>query len=486
MSLSATLDTARTSLATTSERSAVAARNVARAGDPGASRKIAQITTDPGGSARVGAVIRAGADDLAGAAGAATSDVARQKAIVDALERIDGALGGDGSPSAAIGRLRSALQTYAVHPADTGLARTALAAADAAARAIRRGSDEVAALRQSTDEEIGRAVDRMNGLLAAVERLNRRIVDGTRSGSDVTDELDARDEALKGLAAEVGITVIRRADNDVAVLTDSGLTLFDRTARAVTFRPAPLVPGEPGAAVVVDGFTATGETSVMPVRSGRVAGLVEARDGKAIAYQAQLDEIARNLITALAESDQSAPPSLPDAAGLFHDPANAALAVTWTPGLAGRIAVNPSVDPAAGGDIMRLRDGGIANGGDPAYHYNVSGASGYTGRIEALIDRLAAPLAVDPAAGLASSASVLDLAAQSVGWVGAERQAAGGDHDLAAAILERAEARLAKAIGISIDDEMTELIELERTYQASSRLIATVDSMFAALLSAIG
>jgi flagellar hook-associated protein 1 FlgK len=40
--------------------------------------------------------------------------------------------------------------------------------------------------------------------------------------------------------------------------------------------------------------------------------------------------------------------------------------------------------------------------------------------------------------------------------------------------------------GVNIAEEMTALLELERSYQASSKLITMIDSMFEALLTAVG
>ncbi len=49
----------------------------------------------------------------------------------------------------------------------------------------------------------------------------------------------------------------------------------------------------------------TGANSVMPLESGKIAGLAELRDNASVTYQSQLDEIARGLISAFAETDQS-------------------------------------------------------------------------------------------------------------------------------------------------------------------------------------
>ena len=52
-------------------------------------------------------------------------------------------------------------------------------------------------------------------------------------------------------------------------------------------------------------------------------------------------------------------------------------------------------------------------------------------------------------------------------------------------VLERTSDALSKATGVNLDEEMTLMLELERTYQASSKLISTIDSMLGSLLAAV-
>ena len=51
-------------------------------------------------------------------------------------------------------------------------------------------------------------------------------------------------------------------------------------------------------------------------------------------------------------------------------------------------------------------------------------------------------------------------------------------------MLGRASDALSSATGINLDEEMTRLLDLELSYQASSKLITTIDGMFNALLTA--
>ncbi|NJM36010.1 MAG: flagellar hook-associated protein FlgK, partial [Rhodomicrobium sp.] len=214
----------------------------------------------------------------------------------------------------------------------------------------------------------------------------------------------------------------------------------------------------------IDGVRVTGDTAVLPISSGRLKGLSEIRDEIAVTYQSQLDEIARGLIAAFSESDQSATPALPDATGLFVYSGSPAVpaAGTIVPGIAGQIALNPAVDPAQGGDPLLLRDGGI-NGA--AYLYNTSGAAGFSDRLRQLQDALYAPNIFDPAAEAGASATLATYASNSVGWLQDLRQSTGTDFEFQTTLFERATDSLSKTTGVNLDFEMTLLLDLERSYQ---------------------
>jgi flagellar hook-associated protein 1 FlgK len=492
MTLSIGLDAALSALSTTADQTSIVSRNVARAGEPGASRKIANLVTLQGGGVKVASVTRAANAALYDKLLGATSDSAAQKAIVDALDRLDATINDpelDASPAALVGKLADALHTYATSPQDAAAARSAVAAATDLAQALKAATGTVQQLRTEADGEMAASVGNINALLARFETVNTEIVKGTRRGADVTDLLDERDQILTSISAEVGVRTVSRGDNDMAVYTDSGVTLFDVKARAVTFdRTYSLSASTTGNVVYADGVPITGNSGRMLAGSGRLTGLAAIRDTYAPTYQSQLDEIARGLVTTFAESDQSATPTLPDVPGLFTYSGAPAMPASGTlvVGLAGSIKVNANVDPSQGGNATRLRDGGISNPGNPAYVYNSTGAAGFSQRLEQLIDELGTPQAFDASAGLVASSTLSGFASSSVSWLQESRKSASADGDYKAALLERAYGALTKVTGVNLDEEMTLLLELERSYQASTRLVTTIDNMLAALLQAAG
>ena len=488
MSLSASLNTALSSLATTAEQTSVLSRNIARVGDPTASRKNANVITMPGSGVRLASVTRVVNVALFNNVLNTTSSAAGQRAIVDALDQLEQTVNDtelDSSPAALMQKLANAIQQYASAPDSIAHAQSAVAVARDVATALNSATDLVQTIRSQADAEIAGSVDSLNTLLSRFQSVNAEVVKGTRSGTDVTDYLDQRDQLLKQISEEIGISATTRANNDMAIYTDSGVTLFDVTARSVTFQATPIYgAATTGNAVYADGVPITGSSATMGVGSGRIVGLVKVRDDLATTYQSQLDEVARGLISAFAESDQSAVPALPDVPGLFTWSGAPALPPggSITPGLAGAIRVNALVDPDQGGNAKLLRDGGI---GGAAYLYNSGGASAYTDRLEELQERMNAAQAFDPAAKLSSSATLKSFASSSAAWLEEARRTATDEADYRSTLLERSSEALNKVTGVNLDEEMTLMLELERTYQASSKLISTIDAMLGALLASV-
>ncbi|MCL4766644.1 MAG: flagellar hook-associated protein FlgK [Hyphomicrobiaceae bacterium] len=489
MTLTTGLDVARSGLSAASGQTAVVSRNVAGAGDLLASRKLANIATLPGGGVRLASITRVSDGALLARMLAANATAGQHRTIVEALDRLDHTVADpelDASPAAVIGKLAGAIQLYSAAPHDVVAAQSAVAAARDVALALNGATETVQALRQQADADIASAVGRLNALVAQFESVNTTIVNGSRAGADVTDDLDDRDRLLLAISEEIGIRTMLRPDNDMVVFTDSGVTLFETKARAVTFEPVLIyTAATAGNPVSIDGVQVTGMPGGLVVGAGRLAGLTAVRDEIATAYQAQLDEIARGLIEAFAESDQSTVPALADAPGLFTYPGAPLVpaAGSLMTGLAGTIGVAAGADPAQGGDAALLRDGGMAG---PAYGHNPTGAAGYSGRLLQILERMSEQRAFDPAAGLAPSATIAGFAASSVASLQEARQSASAEAEYRGALLERSSEALSNATGVNLDQEMANLLDLERSYQATSRIIATIDDMFRALLAMAG
>ena len=491
MSLSVAFTTARSSLANTTTQITVSGKNVAGANDPTYSRKILSTTTTSDGSARLTTIGRATDAAVYSRMLAATTTLAGQEALLSGIERLQQTVGDteDGwSPAALIGKLDSALSQYANAPEDGALAQQVLTSADNLAKTLNTATSSVQAVRAQADADMAASVRTINDLLSRFQVLNDAVIRGTSAGTDVTDEMDARDAIVAKLSEELGVEVQLRENNDMALYTDGGVTLFDKTARSVTFT-ATLSYGADtvGGAVFIDGIPVTSPSATtMPLQGGRLVGLATLRDEVAVTYQAQLDEIARGLLVAFAEADQVGADV--NRLGLFNyentltPPADTEVP-GYTAGLAGLIRVNAAVDPAQGGDLKLIRDGGI-NGAD--YVYNGAAADSFSGRVLEQLGALNGTQPFDAAAGLPTSQTLKDFAASSIGWLEGKRANVSTDVGYQSTLLATASTALSNATGVNIDDEYARQLQLEQSYQASAKLLSIIQNLYDTLFAAVG
>ena len=486
MSLALAYEIARGGLMANATASSVVSRNIANVDNPNAGRKsVSTITSEIG--IRLGVIGNAVSSSLLESVLSSSSKQGELETITSALERLSGVLNDPElglSPAALLSDMEAALNAAAAEPYNETLLRNVVSVAQNVAGTLQDAASVVAQVRKDANADLAVATKQLEGLLSDFEQVNSAIVSGTLAGRDVTDSIDRRNALLRDISSLIDINPTTRANNDVVLFTANGTTLFETVPRKIAFDSAPLVPGQPGGRLTIDGvpFSGAGATKV----GGKIGGLLQIRDDVAVSFGRQIDDTARGLSVAFTHSAAAATPTLPAIAGLFTYAGGPGLPPGGLvlDGLAMSIEVNPNADPLQGGDLASIRDGGIGAPGNPAYVYNADGGAGFSDRLRELAASLSAAQSFDPAAGLGSQASVLGLASGSAGWLESRRSDANARLEDRQVLGERAFSAWQGQIGINLDEEMTSLMALERSYQATARLISTVDQMFAALLDA--
>lgn len=489
MSLTVAYNVARDALGYGALASSVVSRNVANADDPNAARKSAAAVYEANGTIRRTSIASAVDSALLERAINSTSSRSQLETITSALERLSSVIGDPatgGSPSAKIAALKDSLLLAASNPQDSVAARNAVVAAGEVAGSLNDASDVITQVRLQANSEIDDGVSRLKKLLSDFQSVNSAIVAAPSQGTDITDQLDRRIGLLRDISELVDVRSVVRAGNDMTLYLGNGATLFETTPREISFAAgSAIVWGQPGAALRVDGVPMTAGSDL----GGKLGGLLRIRDEISVRFGQQADEVARGLITATSETDQSAVPSLPALTGLFTYAGGPALPPGGlvSNGLAASIRINANVDPSAGGDLTRLRDGGIGDPGDPSYVYNVSGSAGFGSRLRDLADSLSRAQPFDASAGLVvAEGGVIAYASSSAGWLEGERSKRTGELENSKVLNDRAVGAWQNRVGINVDDEMAKLMALQQSYQASSRLITAVNSMMDSLFRAMG
>ncbi|MHB2263928.1 flagellar hook-associated protein FlgK [Aliihoeflea sp. PC F10.4] len=472
MSLSSVLYTAQSSLANTSRQTSVISRNITNVYNTDYTRRdAALISTAPG--ARIVSITRAADAALMRQNTNALSAWHAQSTLMAGFDRLSVSVNGVDnatSPAMRMGALQTALQTFSASPGDRNLAQGAVNAAGDVVRSLNEGSAAIQKLRTDADLEIKQSADRLNTLLADLEKTNGDVVTATRLKRDASEALDQRDAIVKQIAELVPVTTHVRGDNEMVVFSRDGITLFETVAREVTFEPTPIhAPGTVGNGVFIGGIELVSGNGSDTDGGGSLGALMQLRDEIAPTLQMQLDEIARGLIAGFSEEQGG------DAAGLFTWSGNAdQIPGGPVEGLAGLIQVNTAYRD----NPLALRDG-VAGAANPDGH------AGYTGQIQRFIDMFSATGSFDPDTGITGAASLSDFATGSISWLEDGRKLSSVAGEKKAAMLARTSEALSNKTGVNIDEELARLLDLEQSYAASAKLLQVANEMLATLMATV-
>lgn len=407
--------------------------------------------------------------------GAATGYLEPRASFARALEDAVGDPSEAGSLSARLASFEKSLVEAASRPESEARLIASIDAAAHLVAGINQASDDVAMARQAAENAIARDVETLNGTLQSLRELNSQIVRMKARGDDTLALEDQRQRMIGTIAEIVPLREVMRDNGQVALFTTTGVALLDGRAATFGFTPNRAVQATQSLANgLLSGLTVDGQPiSISPnggrLGAGRLAGQFDLRDRITVDAQAQLDALAQSLIARL--SGPGVDPTLAvNEAGLFVDPQGPYDPLTF-PGLAGRLALNPLVDPAAGGQSWRLRDGMNAlapqNLADPTL-------------LQAMSGQLAANIpVVSPT--FSADGSLADIFAAAGSLVATARLGSETEISFIKARGETLKAELLKD-GVDSDQEMQNLMQIEKAYAANARVIQTVDDMLRTLL----
>ena len=478
MSLANAFNTAVTGLQASARGVGVTSSNIANAMVEGHAARKLHLGTAPGGSGgvTVNAITRQTDPAMAGLLRQAASDSAKAAPVVAFLNQMEARFGLPGDDSGLAGRaaaLESALSDAADRP-DLDYRLTAVAeAADKLVAGFNGLERDIQAQRLSADHAIAREVEALNAGLGEIARLNAAILGSDRAGPLALDLLDQRDQQIAELSRVVPIQTLPRANGQLALYTSGGEMLLDGTRPAhFAFSPSPgMTAAQSATNGGLSGLTADGRpVSALPggtLDGGALAAQFTIRDETAPALQSALDTLATGLLQRF--QAPGIDPSLPAGAmGLFSD--NGAPAGTApSPGVAGRLAINPLISAAGDNEAWRLRDGlGAA----------APGAVGDPSQLQRWMGALDAPVQTVPGG---AQRSFSDQIGHAAGELSMSRQNA-ENRQVAA------ESRLgtlrdaATAAGIDTDAELQTLLMQEKAYTANARTLQVIDDLFRRLL----
>jgi flagellar hook-associated protein 1 len=447
---------------------ATASHNIANANTPGYSRQDA-VATETAPAEEVGTngyigrgvslqgVVQNRDPFVEGQINTALNYSSASSAQSDALATIT-ALDpqGEGSVTSALGAFYSALRDLNQNPGDQGLRRAVVESAKTLARSFNTTVNSISNARTGIDQKVGAVVDKVNGLLASVADLNRRIALAINSGRTPNDLLDIRQNSLDELAKMVGARPVPDSHGSVNVVLPGGTCLVSGVVASKLSVQADtsnnnhvdvmFAPQNGGAPVVLKQAELGGE----------VGGLISARDNTLGAAESALDSLAYDLSAAINwQHRQGYALDGTDGHDLF-------VVLSGPTAAARNLAVDPLVD--ANPSLIAAAGASDGNTGDST-------------NLQLLIatERQALSNGLNPQESFAKLTSDFGIA------VSAVKDNAAFDRNLLNDLTMARES----ASGVSVDDELIKLTQAQTAYSALSKVITATNSMLDALLEIV-
>lgn len=315
-------------------------------------------------------------------------------------------------------------------------------------------------LLRNIDTQIRTAVARINALGEQIAALNAEIRKVLTSGDTPNDLYDQRDMLIQELSKLVDVNVVDRGGGLVAV-SIGGVTLVEGLrSRAIEIQDE---PGTGRAQLVWEG-------TEKPVRvsSGELQALFQARDEDVPELMEQMHEFVRTLIQRINEIHE-------EGYGLRDDP-------SLSPGGAGRRFFKDYRDDPSymthAAELFSVADEILIDAGNIAASLNgeVGDGSNALRMAQALKEPLFAGGRVTPGEYLGAM----------VASIGVKTQMAASMREHQDVLLGHLERLRGSVSGVSIDEEMTNLIQFQHAYVAAARLITTVDEAIETIINRMG
>ncbi|MEM8791487.1 MAG: flagellar hook-associated protein FlgK [Pseudomonadota bacterium] len=487
MSLSIALNNALSGLSVNSRQTDIISDNVANALSEGYGRRDVIVTSANAGGfgagVRIAGIDRAANPALTESRRLADAESGRRSLISDSLSRIASVVGEPGDPQSLTSladALDRALGEAADSPESPALLNNVAVSASDYANQINRAAIEVNTLRSETDASIERQVTIINRNLGEIEALNAEIRSRTLAGLDSSALQDERQRLIDEISGMIPIRAVRRDGGEVALFGRNGGQLLDGRAFQLEFVNTPVVtPDRSIGAGTLSGLSIEGRPIEIGLGGdrglldgGSLSAAFELRDRTLPDIIDQIDGLAVDLVGRVQDLPEDATLA-PGDPGLFTD-AGAAFDPANTLGLGSRIALNAAVDPFAGGDPTRLRDG--LNAPAPGEAGN---ATVLRGLQDALRDLRTAPAAT----GISGVQGAGELVADLSGLLLADAALAEEDRLQQQGRTDALRDSERAVTGIDTDRELSRLLLVEQNFQANARVIEVIDDLLARLVN---
>jgi flagellar hook-associated protein 1 FlgK len=342
-----------------------------------------------------------------------------------------------------------ALQDVATNPNDLSARAVFFSKATALASRFNQSATDLTAAQNFLDHQVGQTITDVNRLASRISNLNANVARAESTGQQANDLRDERGVALADLGELIEVSSIEDATGQLTVFAGRGHVLVDKE-RTYQLVAVPNLSNN-GLLDVHYDAGAGPTTSLTPViQSGQLKGLLDVRDQTIPSLRASLDTLASGLVTQVNQQHRL---------GFGLDGSTNQDFFTPTGTTASTIAVS------------------LTNGRQIAASSTVAGVPGNNTNALAL-------------AGLRNTefvplgnATFQEYYSTLAGNFGSIAQGVDGNLRAQEVLHEQMTSQRASISGVSMDEELANLLQYQRSFEAASRMIVVADELFQTILS---
>jgi flagellar hook-associated protein 1 FlgK len=335
----------------------------------------------------------------------------------------------------------NSFQSLATDPTSSSLRQSVIIAGQNLAGAFNQSSDSLSTIQQGLDQSVVQTVEQVNQLTAQVANLNQQIQEVSNAGNSPGSLEDQRDEVLSNLSNLIDTAVVYANNGTATVTTTNGTAL-------VSGNQSEALTTQLDSATGMHEVLAQGTDITSSIAGGQLQGLLNARDNGIPSAQSSLDNLASGLITAV-NQQQNAGFDLNGGKGVdFFTP--------FTP-------------TASGSDAGAAATMNVAVTSPDQIAASSDGAQGDNGNATALANLQNQPIVSGQTAG--------DYYSDLIDQVGNDVSNATSEQTAVGLVLQQLTNQQQSISGVSLDEEATNLILYQQAYEASARVISTVDEL---------
>jgi flagellar hook-associated protein 1 FlgK len=460
MSINRLVDIGKSALFTAQQAITVAGHNIANVNTPGYSRQevtLAENRPENGSPGQIGTgvhaeSIRRAFDSFVDAQLLASRErLGEFTASSNSLARLQSLFGDANNQGigAGLNEFFGALQDVATNPSDLSARTVFLSKATALAARLNQSDADLTAAQESIDRQVGQTITDANRLTSQIADLNAKIADAESRGQHANDLRDQRGVALAGLGDLIEVSSIEDATGQLTVFASRGQILVDRE-RTYQLVGVP-DPGNTGLLAVHYDAGAGATTNLSSViQSGKLKGLLDVRDQTIPSLRASLDTLASEVVTQVNQQHRSGF-GLDGSTNLDFFVPTGTTAGTMAVSLTNirQIAASSTAIGVPGNNANALALAGLRNT-DFASLGNVTFQEYYS--------------TVAGSFGSTVQGVEANLKAQQI-------------------LHEQLTSQRASISGVSMDEELANLLQYQRSFEAASRMIVIADEMFQTILS---